>query len=90
MAMESSDEVDERWRPIYWMTCGALALVGGVAWFALILAGRADFPARGLPLILTVIGLGSVIYGAVLLVRRGLRKKRMREQAGGAGLNDVN
>jgi len=48
---------------------GLVAILGGLAWWAIILNGRVGFSLRGLEFVLIPIGLGAVIYGAVLLAR---------------------
>lgn len=56
-------------RPVYWIVMGLAAILGGIAWWAIILSGRVSFLTKGLEFFLIPIGLGAVTYGAVLLAR---------------------
>jgi hypothetical protein len=48
---------------------GLVAILGGLAWWVIILSGRVGFSPKGLEFVLKPIGLGAVIYGTVLLAR---------------------
>jgi len=61
-------------RPVYWIVMGSLTVLGGVAWWAIVLSGRVGFSSRGLEFALIPIGVGAVIYGAILLARARRRR----------------
>jgi hypothetical protein len=61
-------------RPVYWIVMGLVAILGGLAWWAIILNGRVGVSPRGLEFVLIPIGLGAVIYGAVLHARARRRR----------------